>query len=162
MSFFSSELNTHGRLVIGFAAIVFTVSQIALGVSELYTPLSSAQYWIVVMAMFVASMAFCFVLMRLLVYGVLANYVLRIKLESFRAMPQKIEIACWKNEKILLIFPVSWFLSAGQKGGGKKRICGYLLCAFPAILITLALVLVLRLTTIEVIITQISQLFSFL
>ena len=161
-NFYSSELSTHGRLVIGFAAIIFTISQIALGVSQKFTPLSSIQYWIIFFWMLIISSGFCYVLMRMLVYGILSSYALHIPLENFTAMHNKVEIECSRNGKILMFIPVSWFMWS-EKNTLRRRFAGiFLICIVPSILISFSLMLVLELTTIQVLFNSISNIFWFL
>jgi hypothetical protein len=142
LSFYSSQLNNHGRMVIGFAALIFTVTQVASSVSE---PISCAQYWVIVTGMFFASLAFWFVLMRLLVYGVLASYAQHVELESFQTMNKQVEVACGKNENILWKVPVSWFATS-EEHNRRRRFYGiFFCCALPSAVITFLMVVVLNL-----------------
>lgn len=159
LNFYASELSTHGRLVIGFAALIFTISQVALGVSQSFSPLNAEQFWIIAIGMFTTSMTFCFTLMRMLVYGILAAYSQHIKVDNFEIMNDKIEIECGNKEKILGIIPISFYIGSKNRHPLFRRFLGIVLCAIPSVIVTISLLLVLRLTTLNEIISQIISIF---
>ena len=88
LDFYSSEINTHGRLIIGFAVILFTLIEIKL---RLYVP-RSLQSSIIFPCIWLVSFAIWYSLFRLLRYGMLANAVVHMDL------PQK------ESEDIVSLF----------------------------------------------------------
>lgn len=142
-SFYSSELNAHSRLLIGFAVLLFTLTNIGWNPSSNST-LMQLQYGLLWLSMLLTSFAFWFILMRQLVYGVLSNRLMHIqKLESIEQVHREVGQYCSREEKILLRIPVSWFYSANEEGRKRHvRIRGFLLCAVLAFGTTTVLILI--------------------
>ena len=136
LDFYSSEINTHGRLIIGFAVILFTIIEIKLKFLELGISLLSPQSVIVYFCIGVVSFAIWYSLFRLLIYGMMANAVVHMNLPqtkrgelvSMFASEAKKWVLTY-NKKVLVFFPTSWFLQY------KKR--GAIVCSMLALLITI-------------------------
>ena len=145
-SFYSSELNAHSRLLIGFAVLLFTLTNIGWNISYNST-LMQSQYWLLCFSMLLTSFAFWFILMRQLVYGVLSNRLMHIeKIDNIEQVHREVGQHCSREETILLRIPVSWFYSANEEGRKwYARILGFLLCAGLAFGTTMVLIFTLNL-----------------
>jgi len=147
LNFYSAELNSHSRMLIGFAVILFTLAEIAH--SNLTRPVMFSQYLILVFSMVFASFAFWFILMRQLVYGVLINRILHTEgeLHSFKEAHDRVtHDTINKRETIFLFIPVSLFISVGSEY--RKwyiRPLGGFVCIFFASCTTFILFLLLNL-----------------
>lgn len=119
LDFYSSELTTHARLIIGFAVILLTLVEITLNLTARGS-ISSAQFLIAYSGIFAASFALWFLLMRHLTYGVLANAATHATQSDdsgknpFDRMRDGIsESAC--KHAILGFIPVCLFLTTGAR-----------------------------------------------
>jgi hypothetical protein len=159
LSFYNSEITSHSRLIIGLAVILFALSDIAL--SEPLRPFYDIQYWIWVTATFFVSSAFWYVLIRQLVYGVMANRLLHTEeAANFEELHEKITRGCIETkEKILFIIPFYYFISVGKKWRKLYwRPTGYIFCAIFGLVTTFLLLLLLRIISFYDITTWVNQL----
>jgi hypothetical protein len=161
LSFYNSEITSHSRLIIGLAVILLALSDIAL--SEPLRPFYNIQYWIWATITFLVSSAFWYVLIRQLVYGVIANRLLYTeKAESFEELHEKITSGCIETKaKIIFVIPFYYFISVGKKWRKLYwRPMGYLLCLMLGLFTTFLLILLLRIISSYDIMTWINQLIS--
>ena len=86
LDFYASEINTHGRLIIGVSVIIFTLLQARLTLQDLWIksiasevsyPVFHHQLIVIYIGVFLASFAFWYLFLRLLAYGLLADMVIR-------------------------------------------------------------------------------------
>jgi len=148
LDFYSSELTTHSRLIIGFAVILLAILEITQNIRALGT-LSLGQYLIAFFGIFTAAFALWFLLMRHLTYGILTEaathaHPLRNQPGNYldRLKPGVNQYAMGK--RILGVIPPCLFYSIGEKihwlqkriGVKSARVLGLLLCGFPAFIMT--------------------------
>lgn len=143
LDFYSSELTTHGRLIVGFAVILFSLLEIIL---QLEKPISGVRFWMAFFGLSLAAFALWFLLMRHFVYGVLANAVIHAPLDnstekSFEELKKGV-VRFGIAKRILRIIPMSLFCTTGQRitklqkifGVTGARMIGVLLCASLALI----------------------------
>jgi hypothetical protein len=141
LNFYSSELNSHSRLIIGNVALLFTLAQI---IQSFGSNITSLQYWIFCLGLFTLSSTFWYLLMRLLLYGILSNRVLHVKdLGDFKEMHKVVGQHCGKTEKIFGIIPCSLFISIGLDEYNNHQKYGLLLCLSLALIVTFLFALIL-------------------
>jgi hypothetical protein len=160
LDFYSTEITSHSRLIIGLAVILFALAEIAKSFSR---PVAFTQFWILGVGMFFVSFAFWFLLMRQLVYGVLINRVLHTEnMDSFKKAHDEVtHDTIIRGQTIFFRIPVSWFISVGDKyKRWYRRPLGVLVCATLAFFTTLHFLFLLNLKTVEEFFTEISGLFQ--
>ena len=129
LDFYSSRLQTHSRLIIGFAIILLTLFDIKLRLISI-SPIQSQTIY---SAIFLVALAFWFSLMRLFTYGLFANVVIRANPKGAGTLFVRIRNGVTERvlkEKILKCIPSCLFISARQKYEWIQRIFGIGLCAF--------------------------------
>jgi len=150
INFYNTEITSHSRLIIGFAVIVFALSDIAL--SQAIQPFTNVQYWIWFGAVFSISLAFWYVLMRQLVYGILVNRLLHSDKEfkNFEESYQNVICeAIELKQKIFGFIPFQFFISVSKRDTKwYYRIFRSLICAGLALGTSILLALLLRLNTV--------------
>ena len=121
LDFYSSELTTHSRLIIGFSALLFTILQVVpkpiMGQSLSDT---SASVALAMFGIWIVSGSLWFLLMRHISYGVLSNSTLHAEMPiptdgSFSLHDALIAVrndALHRN--ILVIFPSGLFISVDR------------------------------------------------
>lgn len=153
LNFYGSEINTHGRLFIGFAALIFTIISVRATFKTGKIALNIWQLGIIYFAVFISGLAIFYVLFRLIGYGYFANSVIHapsscnlIKNECTEqsfiyplvADIQKHAFNSSKGEsKILGLFPVKCFMSGKEQWKGK--VISFLLSLFTTFLFFLLL-----------------------
>jgi hypothetical protein len=133
MDFTSSEINTHGRMIVGFAVIILTLMQI----KENLTSISSWQNLIIYFGIFATIFALWYLLMRQLAYGGLASGYIYGQLapNSKESILMQLQSAAMHyiaeyRSRILIVFPTLWFIKS------KKQKFGALTCVFLSIATT--------------------------
>jgi hypothetical protein len=149
MDFYTSQLNTHGRLIIGFSVLIFTITQMRidlLGTLAFWNP--NATIAILYLGIFSAIWIFFYLIFRDLTYGVLCNLVTSLE---------------WKPEfelgKVMVADFTNYLIREGRKKSesGLSRTLlkffvnskdppfrmkvGYSICTILSLLTTLALFL---------------------
>jgi hypothetical protein len=84
LSFYSSEINTHGALILGFSVIIFTLVEILIRLKQMVTdraiqqvhPLQSI---ILYLGILLADWGLWYLIFRYITYGSLADYATRTK-----------------------------------------------------------------------------------
>jgi hypothetical protein len=74
LDFYSSEITAHSRLIIGFAALLFTASDI-YGLE----PRSVLQSTVFCIVVFFLAAALWYVFLRLIAYGIMANSIIHVR-----------------------------------------------------------------------------------
>lgn len=147
LDFYSSELTTHGSLIIGFAAILFTILQIIQKLKD--DPLkivSTEQIGICITGLLLTATALWFLLMRHLAYGILSSAVIETELDeqmNLRGALVSVRNRALKN-KIFSVIPSSFFISSGDVVTESQRmlglkgvsIAGILVCFIPGAVTT--------------------------
>ena len=146
MDFYSSEINSHSRLIIGFAALMFTLIQIREKFVVDSVTISYWQCFTIYSGIFSTAFVLLYSLFRLFAYGLLANAVIFVKwtvATSSRYQPPTSQLAneianLVKREKKKIggIIHPKHFLFC--------RKWGYALCIFLASIITLLLYAVIN------------------
>jgi len=146
LDFYSSELSTHSRLIIGFTVILLTLLQITWNLRE---SISLAQFRIVYFGISLVAFALWYLLMRHFAYGILANAAIHaVPSENqehsiLRRMTDGVRRHALKK-RILVVIPMCLFYSTGTEiswlqrviGVAGARLLGLLLCTFLAIFTT--------------------------
>jgi hypothetical protein len=132
LNFFSSQIATHGRVFIGFAALIFTILSIRLTIK---TVLNVWQLGIIYFAVFMSGLVIFYVLFRLIGYGYFADSVINAPLSCNLVENESTE-QCFiyplvekmrdyaftsgevKNRRIVGLFPVKWFMSHKEQWKG--------------------------------------------
>jgi len=111
MNFYSSQLQAHSRLIIGFAVIFLTLLQLKP------QNMSTWQFWVFYPSVFVVALALYFLLMRHLVYGVLANAITHTDPKGEGSPLQRLVTGInkftRKHGQILGHIPTRWFAAVG-------------------------------------------------
>jgi hypothetical protein len=120
LSFYSSEINTHGRVLIGFGVIMFSILSVRF---NLIAPLAIWKLLILYVGIGGVAWALFYLLFRLVGYGILANATIHapsttpLKQEMYSAASQLVtDIGNYvknKDKWILSLFPVEWFVVFG-------------------------------------------------
>lgn len=76
LDFYSSQINTHGTLIIGFSVVLFAIVQIRIS-SAIANNISVLQDWILYFGIFLAGFALYYLFLRYITYGTLAHYTTR-------------------------------------------------------------------------------------
>jgi len=149
LDFYSSELATHSRLIIGFTVILFTLASLLLEVTQSsQQTISVAQFRIIYLSISLVAFGLWFLLMRHFVYGILATQALYATPSEDHSKKNRLKrMLCGVAQKalekrILGIIPVCLFFSTGTRisrlqraiGVAGARLLGLLLCAILAIL----------------------------
>lgn len=151
LDFYSSELTTHSRLIIGFAIILLTILEITQ-TQKLKPPISFA-HWIALLGIFTASLALCHLLMRHLTYGISASAATHASPSKnkgsnlFERIKEGVDQSALEK-RILFLIPSCLFYSTGKRiswlqqlfGVIGARVLGVLLCVLFAFSTTFLLV----------------------
>ena len=140
LDFYSSQLGGHSRIIIGFSAILFSLITVR---NNLNSSSSSLNFSATYFSLFIASFFFCFLLMRYLMYGVLANSATHATIQinddssNFAKNRGIIRNHAIKSGMPLKI-PLTWFLSIGKtpKIARKERVFGIILCLIMGFVVT--------------------------
>jgi hypothetical protein len=140
LDFYSSEISTHGSLLIGFSIVIFTLVQIKV---SLEPPIHVPQTTVLYLGILIANLAFWYVFFRYISYGTLADYTTRTpwkertdenasmcEMEFFRR-----EVSDYVRKKAQLKSLIKHFM-------GSSRI-GFLIAMLLAILTTILLAVAL-------------------
>lgn len=166
LDFHSSELTAHSRLIIGFAVLLLTISEVSLNLPK---PVSIEQTRIAFFGCFFASIGFWYVLIRHLAYGILANASITAALSCEAECVQRglFTRLRWGingealNRRILGIIDSGLFISMGgsvspfQKLVRKvwiARVIGGLFCSAIALITTLLMLTLVGLMILDVIV----------
>jgi len=76
LDFYSAEINSHGRLIIGFAVLMLTLTQIRQNFLIHNYPLSSCHFFLIYFGIFAVAFGLWYSFFRLIAYGTLANAVI--------------------------------------------------------------------------------------
>jgi hypothetical protein len=122
LDFYSSQINGHTRLIIGFAVLMLTLVQIRQRIEFL----SSWQYVIIYFAMFSTAFFLWYLSMRCLAYGMLANASIwappttrRVDLTYLQQLVvEGKERVSNCNKFILVIFPSVCFIEGSEQKFG--------------------------------------------
>jgi hypothetical protein len=136
LDFYSSQLNTHGSLIIGFSVVVFTL----IGIWQAIRDILWWQNLLLCFSVFVASFSLWYLLFRHLAYGTLTGAVMFTEWkpdfdqDQCKNLPGQFANEMMKyvkkwNSRILLIVPTEFFIS----GTGKMRY-GVVICLVLSIL----------------------------
>ena len=142
MDFYSSELSTHSRLIVGFSVILLTLVEIIL---DLDKSIFGVRY-IAYPGVFLLSFALWYLFMRHLLYGVLAHSILVATLEEEnRNLLATVAQATGRDaltKKMLFVFPTSLYLSYddGKRNTRKENVAGFALCIALALATTTLLI----------------------
>lgn len=142
MDFYSSELSTHSRMIVGFSVILLTLVQIILVPDKSVFGVRYIAY----PSVFLASSALWYLFMRHLLYGVLAHSILVASLdEKSGNLLARIAQATGRDaltKKMLLVFPTSLYLSYddGKRNTRKENVAGFALCIALALATTTLLI----------------------
>ena len=79
MDFYSSEINSHSRLIIGFAVLMLTLIQVRQNFMVYSLTTSCWQYLIVYSGIFLIALALLYSLFRLFAYGAAANAIMYVE-----------------------------------------------------------------------------------
>jgi hypothetical protein len=148
LDFYSSQLTTHSRLIIGMSVSMFTILSIVSGQRQNH-PLTLAQWIVTIIGLGLTSWCFSYLIMRHVAYGILSSAAIFAEPEyvSGRKSLENLGIGI-RNEalkhRIFVIFPSSLFISSGEKvTDSQKRLgCkgvlmfGALVCVLIACLVT--------------------------
>lgn len=139
---YSSQLNTHSRLIIGFALILLSLLEVK---RSLPTPISGMQFVIVYFGISLVAFGLWFLLMRHLTYGVLTSAATNAEPKGdcvntyWRILEGVVQYTAKK--KILVWIPTKLFFSTGMHAK-LDRSKGLVLCTILA-LITVGLTWIL-------------------
>ena len=120
LDFYSSELNSHSRLIIGLSVIDFTLLQVIYTLTnpQVYSPITWWQYCFVFFSLGFVSAALWYLIMRYCVYGILCNSVLTVDIGQNIALSDALikvrDIVLTKN-KVFDIIPSCLFVPCGSK-----------------------------------------------
>jgi hypothetical protein len=76
LDFYSSQINTHGRLIIGFSVVLFAIVEIRIS-PMVANNLSALQNRILYFGIFLAGFALSYLFFRYITYGTLADYTIQ-------------------------------------------------------------------------------------
>lgn len=130
---YTSHLNIHGTLIIGFAVILLTLLEIRVRLQFI----SSIQFCILYFGIFVATLAFWRLFWRHMIFGCLVDAVMFTEVSETKEslLKEKIEETVLKRR--LGILPACWFFSTDRRSVKFQRACGWLTCGGFAIATTL-------------------------
>ena len=132
LDFYSSELTTHSRLIIGFSVLLFTI----LSLAPSFYP-SILQKGISLFSLWLVAGTFWYLIMRHISYGILSNATLHAVIPEKATLEQARNsvVSHALNEKILGVFPSGCFISAGgnfisdnPNEGKYARYLGFIIC----------------------------------
>lgn len=148
LNFYASQLGGHSRFIIGFSVVLFSLITVR---NNLVSSFPSWDFNIIYSSLLIASSVFCFLTMRYLVYGILANSATHAPIKitdncSFADNRKEIRDFS-KKSKILMKIPISYFMSIGEKKllmsigrikwfGRIERFFGILICLGMGLIIT--------------------------
>jgi len=146
LDFYSSELSTHSRLIVGFTVILLTILQITQKLQEHQQTITYGQFWIGSFGIFMTAWVLYYLLMRHIAYGILSNAVIAAHPVENQEMSLLERIAtAARNQalgnKILFLVPSCLFIPSGERiselqilfGLKAVRAVGISLCAGFAI-----------------------------
>jgi len=145
LDFYSSQLTTHSRLIIGFAALLFTVLTLFVDLKEPQL----VQEIVTIVGIFTVSTGFWFLIMRHLTYGHLSSTALHAPLAPLTSLHDA-SIATRDHvleKRILSVIPTALFCTVGREvklikwnvTSRKARLVGIILCLVLGIATTLML-----------------------
>lgn len=141
LDFYSSQLSTHARLIIGFAIILLTLLNVRVGLESL----SDMQLGIFYISISATSFCLWFLLWRHLMYGILASAATHAPLSGKGTVFDRV-IEGSKDramdKRMLGVVPIRLFYSTTRKGRTRERFLGVFFCGVLA-LITACLVWIL-------------------
>jgi hypothetical protein len=139
LNFYSSELNSHARLIIGAAALFFTIVNVILDISSKVSALTAVQNIIAFISLLSVSFILWFLVMRYLAYGVLSHAVTVAVLPAevtYESARRAVIDRAFK-EKILRCIPSYFFISFGERRSRMRGMgIGLVLCFLFALAIT--------------------------
>jgi len=148
MDFYTQQLNAHSRLLIGFAALLFTLVQIKLALMGQHLnpqQFSLVQFWVFYTTIFLVSFGFWFLLLRHLGYGQLASAAMYVSAPTKQKQSSNLDrqnALDLLNEEItkevrkrhlLVIFRCVWFHSFNIPKQRQYRIYGLMVCGVFAL-----------------------------
>jgi hypothetical protein len=77
LDFYSSQINTHGALIIGFSVVLFAIIQIRIS-PVIWNNVSILQDWILYFGIFLTGFALYYLFLRYITYGTMAHSTIRI------------------------------------------------------------------------------------
>jgi hypothetical protein len=116
-SFYSAELNSHARLIIGAAALFFTIMSVILEVSK-GNNLEQVQILIAFLSLWFVSSILWFLVMRYLAYGILANAATVALIGISKGKYEDIHDAIRERaleDRILMVLPSVLFISTAER-----------------------------------------------
>jgi hypothetical protein len=136
LDFYGAQLNTHGRLIIGFSVIVFTI----VGIRNSIQKIVLYQTIILYSAIFLALFAFLYSLFRHLTYGQLCGAVMftpwnpEFEKGTCNELIGKFSDEVDRNvriyrKRIVLVVPTDWFIGSSRY----TQKFGVILCAILSI-----------------------------
>jgi hypothetical protein len=142
MDFYTQQLNAHSRLLIGFAALLFTLVQIKLALmgQHLNPQQFLLQFLAFYITVFLVSFGSWFLLLRHLGYGTLANAVMHVSAPTKQKQSSNLDrqnALGWLHDKtreearkryLLFKLPCVWFHSFGIPKQRQYRIYGLMVC----------------------------------
>lgn len=138
LDFYSAEINSHGRLIIGFAVLMLTLTKIRQNFLIHNHTLSSCQFFLIYSGIFAVAFALWYSLFRLITYGTLANAVIetgwivteraarmgQIPTSDFASkLPDSIKR---KKQKIAYVLPIEYLISSSWKRIGICAVLAFL------------------------------------
>jgi len=123
LHFYSSEINTHGRVLIGFAALMFTILTVRVSLFN-HSPLATWQLFIFYGFVFAVALTMFYLLFRLVGYGILANATIHApRVQELKQKNSSLvyplvydikEFVVRNDNKILFLFPIEYFFVFGN------------------------------------------------
>jgi len=120
LDFYSSEINSHSRLIIGFAVLMLTLIQVRQNFMAYSLTTSCLQYLIVYSGIFLTALALLYSLFRLFAYGASANAIVCIEWKNQMTVAQLASevsnLVERERKKIFVIIHPKYFLRYRKKG----------------------------------------------
>jgi hypothetical protein len=137
LNFYSSEINTHGRVLIGFAALMFTILTVRVDLFGIKS-LTDLQYWIFYSLIALVAWGIFYLLFRLIGYGILANSTIHAPRITTQYNPTTQSpifpiVLDVSNHARKALFPIDWFFDLGKS---KRQIVGFVISFVSGVVTT--------------------------
>ncbi len=149
LDFYSSELHSHSRLILGFCVVFFALWQffLALVAPSIYSPITFWQYCIVFSGMGFVSTVLWYLIMRYSVYGLLCDSVLTLNLDNIVTLSEALTIVrdhVLDRTRVFDVLPSYLFIAGEAKKTGLQKkfgvtgalILGALICVVLGVITT--------------------------
>jgi hypothetical protein len=142
LDFYSSELTTHSRLIIGFSVILFTILQIFQKLDSEVLPLSTSQKSIASFSTWLISAALWYLLMRHVSYGILSNSVLHAEIGAHATLVEALVMVrnhALEHTRVFMVLPPCLFIPSSARVTRLQKLVGRQLVLVLGLLVCVVL-----------------------